>query len=72
MAASAGVEIASVGAFNQPSQGHGDDVLAIFGRRLVRAYYFTRLLKDNSNPSASPDSRLLILGATKKFTENAG
>ena len=34
MAAGAGVEIAGVGAFNQPSQGHGDDVLAIFGRRM--------------------------------------
>eukprot|EP00956_Cyclotella_meneghiniana_P038575 scaffold156405_cov33-Cyclotella_meneghiniana.AAC.1 len=34
MAAAAGVEIASVGALQQPSQGHGDDVSAIFGRRV--------------------------------------
>ena len=34
MAAGAGVEIAGVGAFNQSSQGHGDDVPAIFGRRM--------------------------------------
>ena len=31
MAAAAGVEIAGVGAFNQPSQRHGDDVSAISG-----------------------------------------
>lgn len=34
MAAAAGDEIAGVGAFQQPSQGHGDDVSAIFGRRV--------------------------------------
>ena len=34
MAAAAGVEIASVGALQQPSQGHGDDVSAIFGHRV--------------------------------------
>ena len=34
MAAGAGFEIAGVGAFNQPSQGHGNDVPAIFGRRM--------------------------------------
>ena len=34
MAAATGDEIAGVGAFQQPSQGHGDDVSAIFGRRV--------------------------------------
>ena len=34
MAAAAGDEITGVGAFQQPSQGHGDDVSAIFGRRV--------------------------------------
>ena len=35
MATAAGVEVAGVGALNQPSQGHGDDVSAIFGRRVL-------------------------------------
>lgn len=35
MATAAGVEVAGVGALNQPSQGHGDDVSAIYCRRVL-------------------------------------